>query len=78
MNPKLKGYLLGIIAAATYGLNPLFTLPLYEAGMNPDSVLLLRYLFAIPILGMMLLWRGRNFRVKRRELPPIDRKEHHV
>lgn len=71
MNLKLKGYLLGIIAAATYGLNPLFTLPLYEAGMNPDSVLLLRYLFAIPILGMMLLWRGRNFRVKRRELPPI-------
>ena len=62
---------LGIIAAATYGMNPLFALPLYEAGMNPDSVLLLRYLVAIPILGIMLLWRGRNFRLKRRELPPI-------
>lgn len=71
MSPKIKGYLLGMIAAATYGLNPLFTLPLYEAGMNPDSVLLLRYLIAIPILGTMLLWRGRNFKVKRRELPPI-------
>lgn len=71
MTPKLKGYLLGIIAAATYGMNPLFALPLYEAGMNPDSVLLLRYLVAIPILGIMLLWRGRNFRLKRRELPPI-------
>ena len=71
MTPKLKGYLLGIIAAATYGMNPLFALPLYEAGVNPDSVLLLRYLVAIPILGIMLLWRGRNFRLKRRELPPI-------
>ncbi|MBR3983340.1 MAG: DMT family transporter [Bacteroidaceae bacterium] len=71
MTPKLKGYLLGIIAAATYGMNPLFALPLYKAGMNPDSVLLLRYLVAIPILGIMLLWRGRNFRLKRRELPPI-------
>lgn len=71
MTPKLKGYLLGIIAAATYGMNPLFALPLYEAGMNPDSVLLLRYLVAIPILGIMLLWRGRNFHLKRRELPPI-------
>lgn len=71
MTPKLKGYLLGIIAAATYGMNPLFALPLYEAGMNPDSVLLLRYLVAIPILGIMLLWRGRNLRLKRRELPPI-------
>lgn len=39
--------------------------------MNPDSVLLLRYLVAIPILGIMLLWRGRNFHLKRRELPPI-------
>ena len=71
MTPRIKGYLLGIIAAATYGMNPLFALPLYEAGMNPDSVLLLRYLIAIPILGVMLLWRGRNFRLKRRELPPI-------
>lgn len=71
MTPKLKGYLLGIIAAATYGMNPLFALPLYKAGMSPDSVLLLRYLVSIPILGLMLLWRGRNFRLKRREFPPI-------
>lgn len=71
MSPKVKGYILGVIAAASYGMNPLFALPLYEAGMNPDSVLLFRYLFAIPILGIMLLWRGRNFRVKRRELLPL-------
>lgn len=36
---KAKGYVLGAIAAATYGMNPLFALPLYKAGMNPDSVL---------------------------------------
>lgn len=39
MNSKAKGYLLGAIAAATYGMNPLFALPLYETGMDPDSVL---------------------------------------
>lgn len=71
MSPKVKGYLLGVVAAASYGMNPLFTLPLYEAGMSPDSVLFFRYLFAIPILGGMLLWRGRNFKVKRREIPPL-------
>ena len=38
MNDKVKGYLLGAIAAASYGMNPLFALPLYKAGMNPDSV----------------------------------------
>lgn len=39
MNAKTKGYLLGMIAAASYGMNPLFALPLYKAGMDPDSVL---------------------------------------
>lgn len=34
MNTKVKGYILGAIAAATYGMNPLFTLPLYKEGMN--------------------------------------------
>ena len=36
---KMRGYLLGAIAAASYGLNPLFALPLYEAGVGVDSVL---------------------------------------
>lgn len=71
MNTKAKGYLLGAVAAATYGMNPLFALPLYEAGMDPDSVLFFRYLFAIPILGLMLKARGRNFRLQRRELLPL-------
>ena len=38
-NNKTKGFLLGAIAAASYGMNPLFTLPLYSAGMSVDSVL---------------------------------------
>ena len=42
MNPKVKGYILGIIAAATYGLNPLFALPLYADGMDADNVLFYR------------------------------------
>lgn len=71
MNPKAKGYLLGAVAAATYGMNPLFALPLYKAGMDPDSVLFFRYLFAIPILGVMLKARGRDFRLRRREILPL-------
>ena len=54
MNAKAKGYLLGTVAAAAYGMNPRFAHPLYKAGMDPDSVLFFRYLFAIPILGVML------------------------
>ena len=71
MNVKAKGYVLGVIAAATYGMNPLFALPLYEAGMNPDSVLFFRYLFAIPVLGAMIKLRGRDFKLKRKEILPL-------
>lgn len=52
-------------------MNPLFALPLYETGMDPDSVLFFRYLFAIPLLGVMLKARGRTFRLKRGEVPPL-------
>lgn len=68
MNAKVKGYVLGAVAAATYGMNPLFALPLYKAGMNPDSVLFFRYLFAIPVLGIMLKVRGRNFKIQKNEI----------
>lgn len=71
MNSKTKGYILGTVAAASYGTNPLFALPLYKGGMDPDSVLFFRYLFAIPILGAMIKIRGRNFKLKRKEIFPL-------
>lgn len=71
MNGKAKGYILASIATATYGMNPLFALPLYQAGMNPDSVLFFRYLLAIPILGIMIKVRGRDFRIKQKETLPL-------
>lgn len=64
---RFVGYILGIVAAAAYGMNPLFALPLYESGMNPDSVLFFRYLFAIPLMGVMLVARGRGFRLTVKE-----------
>lgn len=67
MNTKTKGYILGTIAAATYGMNPLFALPLYQGSMNPESVLFFRYMTAIPILAVMIKARGRSFKVNRKE-----------
>lgn len=71
MNAKAKGYILGSIAAASYGMNPLFALPLYKAGMDPDSVLFFRYLFAIPLLGIMIKARRRSFKIQRKETFPL-------
>lgn len=66
MNVKVKGYMLGVAAAVSYGTNPLFAVPLYREGMTPDSVLFFRYLLAIPILGFMMWSRGMSFRLEGR------------
>ena len=55
-NNRHAGYVAGILAAAFYGLNPLFALPLYHGGMDTWSILLFRYLLSLPMLAMMR-WR---------------------
>lgn len=71
MNARIKGLLIGTAAAATYGLNPLFALPLYADGLDTYSVLLLRYLGAIPLLAIMIKARGRSFAIRRDQIVPV-------
>ena len=52
MNNKTKGFIYGAIAAASYGMNPLFALPLYAVGMSVDTVLFYRYALAAIVLGI--------------------------
>jgi len=68
MSVKVKGYALAALAAAAYGMNPLFAIPLYSHGMDATSVLFFRYLFALPMVVLMLTLRGRSLRVTRGEL----------
>lgn len=71
MNKTTTGYILAAIAAASYGTNPLFALPLYSASMNPDSVLFFRYLMALPLLAAMLIARGRGFGLRTNQVLPL-------
>lgn len=71
MTDSVKGYILGVIAAASYGTNPLFALPLLGAGIDAYSVLFLRYFFAIPILALMMVARGRGFGLRRSQVLPL-------
>ena len=49
MRRKAVGILNGAIAAASYGTNPLFALPLFAAGVGVNSVLFYRYAIAVVI-----------------------------
>lgn len=68
MNARLKGTVCGIVAAVSYGTNPLGALFLYERGINAHSVLFYRFLLAACMLGLILLWRREVFSVTCREL----------
>ena len=60
---SVMGYAAGIVTGVTYGLNPLFAKPLMQAGVPVDTMLSFRYLLAVAILGMWLLFRHESFRV---------------
>lgn len=62
------GYLAGIITGVTYGLNPLFAKPLLEMGVSVDTMLTFRYLLAVAILGLWLVFRKESLTVNRPQL----------
>lgn len=59
----LIGYPAGIITGITYGLNPLFAVPLMKNGAATESILFFRYVFAVLILGLFLTLGRQNFRI---------------
>lgn len=67
MNPKVKGYICGILAAVSYGTNPLGALNLYADGMNTNSVIFYRYALATTILAVILAVQRKSFAVTKRE-----------
>lgn len=62
------GYLLGLIAAITYGMNPLFALPLLRTGMAAPAVLFYRYLLAVPIIAIAMLCTKVSFKANFKQL----------
>lgn len=65
---RFTGFLLAAMAAAAYGTNPAFAVPLYAGGMNANSVLLFRYIIGLPILAMIMGVRGIPFGISRNTL----------
>ncbi len=59
----LIGYPAGIITGITYGLNPLFGMPLMNKGAAIESILFFRYAFAVVILGAFLWLTKQSFKI---------------
>lgn len=63
MNKTIRGSICGVVAAISYGTNPLGALNLYAEGMNPNSVMFYRYGLAVVILALIMLFRRKSFAV---------------
>ncbi|WP_456088692.1 DMT family transporter [Parabacteroides sp.] len=68
---NLKGFAFGILTSATFGLIPLFTLPLMAKGMQFDSILFYRFLFAALALTGIMVAKKESFHVDKREIPVL-------
>ncbi|MCI5778928.1 MAG: DMT family transporter [Lentisphaeria bacterium] len=62
MSDRIKGCVVAAVGAAAYGLNPLFSLPLYEAGFSPVNALFYRFFLAGAIVGAMIRRQGGRLR----------------
>ncbi len=65
---SLIGYIAGIVTGVTYGLNPLFAMPLMNAGAPVENILFFRYGLSVLILGCWLLAKHESFRVSGKQL----------
>lgn len=61
----------GVATSVTFGLIPLFTLPLMQKGMASDSILFYRFITATAALALMMIVKKESFRVSWRDLAVI-------
>lgn len=71
MSAKVKGFLYGVATSVTFGLIPLFTLPLMRAGLETDSILFYRFVTATVALGLMMMVKKENFALPWRDVPIV-------
>lgn len=63
MNSQLRGVVNGIISGVSFGMIPLFSIPVIAAGMDNVSILVYRFLFGSAAMLAILLLRKTNMRV---------------
>lgn len=65
---KFKGFLYGIVASSTFGLLPLFTLPVMGEGLTTFTILSYRMLFASILVAVLMLIGRVSFATNLKEL----------
>ena len=65
------GFFLGLLSSATFGMIPLFTLPLMAAGVSAQTALVYRFVIASIVTWIILKLSGEKFAVSPRDLAKL-------
>lgn len=68
---KVKGYFWGCLSSSTYGLIPLFAIPILGKGMLYDSLLFYRFTCTSLLIAIMMLFKKESFAITRKDLLPL-------
>jgi drug/metabolite transporter (DMT)-like permease len=67
----LKGYALVMLSALLFGCMPLITTYIYREGISRESVVLMRNMLALPLLGLLSWRQSKSMGIPLKALPAI-------
>lgn len=67
----IKGYIYVIASAIIYGFMPLLAKLIYQNGVNPMTLVLLRNLLSIPVIALMAGVKKESLVIKMSHVPPL-------
>ena len=66
-----KGVANGLVSSISFGLIPLFTLPVLAGGMSMDSLICYRFSLATVLIAGLMLIRKESFRISKSDIPVL-------
>lgn len=66
-----KGIILALVSSGTFGLIPLFSIPLMDKGMSEPSILFYRFLFSAIMMGFICAVRKETLKIPIRSIASI-------
>lgn len=68
---KFSGIIYAMLSSATFGLIPLFTLPVIKSGMHTPSIIFYRMLLSVAMLAVLIFLRKGSFKLKGKQTMTI-------
>ncbi len=70
-NSQLKGYIYAALSAISFGLIPVFIIPIKRAGISMDVTLFYRFLLAAIMIWAMIIMRKGGLKIHKTDLPKL-------